>query len=301
MFPFEFPFAFDKTFYEQNHIYGRPYTLFSPYIERSNRYKVQLHCHTTESDGTYTPYELLTAYKNEGYHAVAITDHNHLTSNPNVEGILYLPGDEETLATSHILNLGATHDSLFTTEQDILNDIIQSDGISAFAHTWWGAIYNSISFLSGFKNFHLVEIESHAVQPPSDNDYPFGELLSLGFHIWAIGTDDTHSSAQFNKCFVEVLADELSVSAILESIREGNLYIRESGAPQITLTMDGDTVFCESDVEANIVFIGRDNLVLKSQTGTSAGYLIKGWEQFVRARVTNNGYTSWTQPVWIIN
>jgi len=44
--------------------------------ENSNRYKANLHCHTTCSDGKLTPDQVKAAYKAHGYSVVAFTDHN---------------------------------------------------------------------------------------------------------------------------------------------------------------------------------------------------------------------------------
>ena len=46
-----------------------------------NRLKINLHTHTTRSDGAKTPEEVAEIYKKAGYDVIAITDHwNHLDS-----------------------------------------------------------------------------------------------------------------------------------------------------------------------------------------------------------------------------
>ncbi len=40
-----------------------------------------LHMHSTHSDGVYTPRELVKIAKNEGYHALSVTDHDTVTAN----------------------------------------------------------------------------------------------------------------------------------------------------------------------------------------------------------------------------
>ncbi|MBQ8994348.1 MAG: CehA/McbA family metallohydrolase [Oscillospiraceae bacterium] len=41
-----------------------------------NQYKANLHCHSTYSDGCFTPEQIKEHYKSHGYHAVAFTDHD---------------------------------------------------------------------------------------------------------------------------------------------------------------------------------------------------------------------------------
>ena len=42
------------------------------------RFKVNLHCHTTVSDGTWTPEQVKDYYKSHGYSAVCYSDHDVL-------------------------------------------------------------------------------------------------------------------------------------------------------------------------------------------------------------------------------
>ena len=44
-----------------------------------------LHTHSTHSDGVYSPTEMVTVAKNEGYRALAITDHDAATAYPELE------------------------------------------------------------------------------------------------------------------------------------------------------------------------------------------------------------------------
>jgi len=41
-------------------------------------YKANLHCHSTESDGIYTPAELKEKYMARGYSIIAFSDHNRV-------------------------------------------------------------------------------------------------------------------------------------------------------------------------------------------------------------------------------
>ena len=46
-----------------------------PFDRPGQFWKTNLHAHTTRSDGKLTPTELTTLYRDQGYHALAITDH----------------------------------------------------------------------------------------------------------------------------------------------------------------------------------------------------------------------------------
>ena len=61
-----------------------------------NIYKANLHCHTTLSDGRFTPEEIKERYMEKGYSVVAYTDHDILIPHDelNDENFLALNGFE---------------------------------------------------------------------------------------------------------------------------------------------------------------------------------------------------------------
>ena len=71
-----------------------------------------LHTHTTHSDGIWTPEELVSVAKNEGYHAISITDHDTATGYPELkracekEGLDCIFGTE---FSSYFKSLGITY------------------------------------------------------------------------------------------------------------------------------------------------------------------------------------------------
>lgn len=95
--------------------------LISPHVPQ---YKANLHCHSTCSDGKLTPEELVTAYRNEGYAILAITDHesprNH--SSLSTEDFLLLTGYEAYIRTdphcTYDVFAPETHLNLFAREPD---------------------------------------------------------------------------------------------------------------------------------------------------------------------------------------
>ena len=53
-------------------------------IDQSKKqYKANLHCHTTLSDGNWTPEQVKEEYKKRGYSVIAITDNEHLAHRPS--------------------------------------------------------------------------------------------------------------------------------------------------------------------------------------------------------------------------
>ena len=64
--------------------------------ENGNFYKANLHCHSTYSDGEYSPEELKKMYMEQGYSAIAFTEHNLMIPHPELtdENFVALMGYE---------------------------------------------------------------------------------------------------------------------------------------------------------------------------------------------------------------
>lgn len=64
--------------------------------EKKNYYKGNMHCHSSLSDGYYSPEELKKLYKEKGYSFLAITDHEHINNNSYLddEDFITLTGAE---------------------------------------------------------------------------------------------------------------------------------------------------------------------------------------------------------------
>ena len=59
--------------------------------ESGNFYKANLHCHTTVSDGNWTPEEVKKNYMAMGYSVIAYTDHDVLIPHPELADENFLP------------------------------------------------------------------------------------------------------------------------------------------------------------------------------------------------------------------
>lgn len=58
--------------------------------EKKNFYKGNMHCHSTQSDGKFSPAELKELYKSKGYSFLAITDHERIYDNSYLDDESFL-------------------------------------------------------------------------------------------------------------------------------------------------------------------------------------------------------------------
>ncbi len=122
-------------------------------------YKANLHCHTTVSDGHYSPEEVKEYYKAHGYSVIAFTDHEILLDHSDLcdEDFIALngyelsvnapgPDDRSKALTAHICFVAKKQDNLrqiCTSERDIWGnargfipqaDIVQPDYRREYSH-----------------------------------------------------------------------------------------------------------------------------------------------------------------------
>ena len=106
-----------------------------------------MHCHTTTSDGKYSPTDLLTMYKNAGYDFVCITDHDALNLSADVTGIIHIRSSEYFSGGNHshlcAYNINALRPDLSETMfnvQDSINFVRKRGGLTSFAHPQMGRL-----------------------------------------------------------------------------------------------------------------------------------------------------------------
>ena len=83
----------------------------------TNRLKINLHLHTTQSDGHKTPEEAAAIYREAGYDIIAITDHWKYRESGAIGGLRTLSGAEYNIGGKngaegvfHILALGCSRE-----------------------------------------------------------------------------------------------------------------------------------------------------------------------------------------------
>ena len=112
----------------------------------NKRYKINLHTHTTVSDGRVSPEEAARVYHQSGYDAIALTDHWVLSEGGIIENLPILAGCEYNFGTDpstdpvyHILALLPDRDpgvQRSDSPQVCIDKIINAGGISVQLSDW---------------------------------------------------------------------------------------------------------------------------------------------------------------------
>ena len=165
--------------------------------------KVDLHAHTTHSDGKNTPEEMIARYEELGFDAVAITDHDVLTKVTS-DKLLVIPGTEFTYAQGgglrHIL-------MLFLSRMPKTIEDARAQAASIYvAHpiTWPGAPRTFPSGVQGVESVNAL----YGVK----GDW-LGKLLMLFERLrwirWRqIGCSDAHSVEQIGTVYTMLRAEK---------------------------------------------------------------------------------------------
>jgi hypothetical protein len=277
-------------------------TLISPYTAKANTYRGQLHCHSNVNGGTLTPAQLVTAYKNAGYDFICLSDHDALTSDPGVGGILFIPSVEETCTTPscHIGTVGVTSQK-GADSQTCVTQSLAEGGFVRINHPYLVVIKSSLSLILGY---HAVEVYNWVVDlDGADESWWWDQLLSLGWIKWGTASDDCHGDPTNNTYgWVMVYGDTLTQAEIVANLKAGNFYSSRNGG-HMGISVNGLTITVTAEEAATISFIGKNGTVYKSEAGVlSSSYTVIGNEKYIRTKVevTSTKY-AFSNPIVVNN
>ena len=296
-----------------------------PFAQPGRFYRGNLHGHSTNSDGIWSPAEYCRQYRQNGYDFVALTDHcteqyGWIISDTRefrrddfttLIGAELHPGQIESGSAWHLLAVGLPLDFETWREGDtgasVARRAMAAGAFVAATHPNWYAF--TVADFETLDAAHAVECYNGAADSASDRGYSWhyiDMLLHRGHRVGAIATDDVHASgdySDFMRGWVYVRAEALTPDALLRALKAGHYY--SSTGPQLH----------------NVEFRGSDKLLVECSParqilvmGESAGALrisgagLRGAEfdlsdvesRWLRVTVRDEtGGRAWTNPVWL--
>ncbi len=278
-------------------------------------YKGNLHLHTKESDGVYTPEEAFALYLSHGYDFVARTDHWKASPASSYKGMLLLSGCEYDVGRKpkdgiyHILAIGSEQEAKLKKgcgPQEMIDEIHKAGGLAGLAHPAWSL--NSDSQIAALQGIDFVEIFNSVSDMPR-NARPYSGVLldtlaSRGYFYPLAATDDTHFYYEADTCrsFIYVQAQECSREAILKAMRDGRFYASQGPTMDVE-KKDGKIIVHTSGVEEIVYFTDTPFSPHRSDVGhdlTYGEYEIAPTDTFVRVEVKDkDGNFAWWQYIEI--
>ena len=285
-----FPFCFSTILFSQEIVQGNLDVVFiSPYEDfYEYHHPVQLHTHTTYSDGRLTPAEMMKAHEIAGYVACAITDHDHpdgsyhpCAEDPGGHAIIHLPGVEYSVGY-HLQGIGM-EEIYYEGEyrrQEQIDQIIANGGIAFWSHPAREDIRGvTYAGLDRYKNYSGLEIFTQNCRPPRYSSEKVDYVLAeLGRRVNIFSTSDTHHGAQvfgYVNILTNIPKEELTYYDVMTALRSGKFYsIADSGvafgehpsmdeekevipakAAKLRINAKGNTIHVYSDSAVDIEFI----------------------------------------------
>jgi predicted metal-dependent phosphoesterase TrpH len=229
-------------------------------------YRADLHVHSSLSHGAdQTPRQLAAAAPAAGLDVIASTEHNTadahgLWAEHAGDDLLVILGQEVLTETGHWLALGIEPGQVVQWRYRVRDGVIdqhlqpvhRAGGLCVAAHPI--APYPTGVFGYPYQGFDAVEVWNGLWRADlpwhADNESAlaeWGRTLASDIHrgSWrpAVGNSDTHREGQIGVPHTVVLAEELSVDAVLAALRAGRCWIAESTGVELSLSArSGDQV-----------------------------------------------------------
>jgi hypothetical protein len=298
----------------------------NPFRQPGEWYKGNIHAHTTISDGTKSPEELVKLYKEAGYDFLSITDHGIVSKVAHLadENITLIPGEEMCIGKSeagqlfHIVALGVEETLPFEDmdyeldPQKVIDKINELGGLAISAHPYWSGLNHSD--MMRIKGYHGVEVYNTSCDFERNTGYSEAHIdgvIAAGRKPFIYATDDHHGAEQGNApldacvAWISVKAEEKTIPALMKAIRAGHFYA--STGPEIKdISIDNDGVISvECSPVKYISFVSTPSLGLKfhsfGEPLTNAIYPGRPGETYVRVEIEDfEGRKAWSSPIYNI-
>lgn len=297
-----------------------------PFAQPGRFYRGNLHGHSTESDGEWSPAEYCRMYRQNGYDFVAITDHcmEHygyaITDTRSFRsddfttliGAELHPGQIESGTYWHLLAVGLPLDFETYREGDtgasVARRAMEAGSFLAATHPNWYAF--TVADFETLDAADAVECYNGAADTASDRGYSWhfiDMLLHRGHRVGAIAVDDAHASegySSFMRGWVHVKAEALTPEALLKALKAGHYY-SSTGAQLHNVEFVGrDKLMVECSPATYIYLSGERAGVVRRASGawlTEAEFDLRDVDsRWLRVTVRDeDGGRAWTNPVWL--
>ena len=303
--------------------------------KKGRLHKINLHTHSTVSDGSFTPEKLKEMYMAEGYIAVAFTDHRKCVPHSELtdENFVALTGTEldfnrfdESGNVRKVVHINAiardpqterTYDAMEMTTENVNRTIseLKNDGfIVTMNHPVWSDM--STEDVISMKGFDCMEVFNSIgvmYNNYSDDSAYYEHFLRAGERAVPIAADDCHCSFADGTPFVEyfrgfnvVKTEELTYDSVINAIESGATYA-STGPMFENIWLEGDILHVESSPVSGVFVhckyllykasnIERTDCITHTELNISGLRAISPYI-WVQLRDTK-GNKAWAMPYW---
>ena len=244
-----------------------------------------------------------------GYDFYTFTDHNYVTEDPGVTGIVWMGRSvEDTKNTQHLniynLPAGYKYVNVGDNIQKLIDHYRDLGAIVCYNHPGWAPQVQSDSKIVSVVDLDFVEVINSI---SGVDERAFDLLLSKGFPVFGFAVDDYHNNSAwgdpnryFNKAYVIAFAEKKERSSIWKALLSGCFYATQGA--EMDIRCDKGMIMVSSNKQSTFEFIGLNvqspggGTVLSTSTNVQeASYRIEGNEGYVRVRVVNSDGAAYSQ------
>ena len=225
--------------------------------------RVQLHCHTTNSDGELAPPALAALYAAAGYDVLAVTDHWHITRDAGDHGMVMIPGAELNADLPgperycDLIALGIDElpqdpavraNNSFADMSAAAAWITGNGGLAFLAHPYWSGVrHHLVTRSRGLTGLEAFNATSDLDAGRGDSSVLWDETLEEGLGLVGVAVDDAHTApSDFDRAWTWVRARARTPQAVLDALAAGSCYATTGPAIlDARRTDDGIEVRCE--------------------------------------------------------
>lgn len=289
-------------------------TIRSPYEDSGTWLRGNVHAHTTESDGTRPPKDVIDDYAARGYDFLAISDHDTLVDPDEYRpqtGMVLVPAVEVSSGGPHLQHVGAS--TVVDPDEDrqaVVDAIDEHDDFAVANHPKWLHEFEhwpreELARTEGFDGIEIYNglIQRHAGAARATDRWDW--LLSKGHRLWGVAADDSHRGGDVEQGWTVVQSDERTPAAILDALRNGRFY-SSTGVTVETIGVDEDELVVSTADADRIRLISDHGVVQQTVDRPTAAFhlpeqLVRGGDHsYVRVEcLGRGGDAAWTQPMFL--
>lgn len=275
--------------------------------------RVQLHCHTTASDGATQPEALLDHYAAAGFDAVAITDHWAITA-PRHDDVLVLPAAELSADLprapfeAEVLAIGIDvlpePRSAFPSIAACVAWVRDAGGVAFLAHPRWSALVpEDVLAVEGLAGMEVFNGGCELEQGNGLADAYWDALADAGLRLPGIATDDAHDACGEDGAdsllgWTNVDVAQPTRQAVVDALRRGAFHA--STGPELLAVVAGPggvEVSCSPAIAVHLVSGPWDGCAVNADPARSdyRGEILErdGDGLITRARLGLPEYRGW--------
>ncbi len=308
-----------------------------PFGKPGKFYRGNLHMHSTRSDGTRSPEQVVDDYRSRGYDFISLTDHflpasRFRKEDPEFIGVtdvrqfdsadfVTIPGAEihgpamENGELWHFVANGLPMDFPdWTPEEsgiDIAKRAVDAGAFVSLAHPYWNAV-SETDALAAASVVHSVEIYNHASEVGVRRGYGLHQaevLLAKGHRLSLNATDDAHFKhpvSTFMDGFggwVQVKAASLTADALVCALKAGQFYASQGPEfRKVEIINDTIRITCSPVQQVVVSGLGAKYQRFHDVSMIEAEAKLPARETTPYLRITivdADGRSAWTNPIWL--